>query len=79
MHTMYIEKYLENLDHEICELIESESKKMTERGEHDLHILMENRKHAKRMMEEKHGGMHNPGMMDMGDNPNKSYFGGMKL
>lgn len=70
---MHTKKYIEKLDMEISDSINRESEKMTEKGEQMLHILFENRKHAKRWAEEMHGHMDAAGtMMDEG----KSYPGG---
>lgn len=71
---MHVQKYLENLDHEINELINSESMQMTEKGEYTLHVLLENRKHVEKWKEMRDGNPHG-GMMD--ENPKKSYFGGI--
>jgi len=69
MHADYFSKYIDDLDEKIMELVKSESQKMTADGEKTLHVLFENRKHAKRYMEEK-------STHRMADNPKKSYFGG---
>lgn len=52
---MYIQNYIQMLDQGIDKLIEKESKGLSMEAEKSLHVLMENRKHAKRLMEEKHG------------------------
>jgi len=66
---MQISKYLEMLDSEIGKLIDMESRGLSDKGESALHILLENRKHAKKLMDEK-------GSVMDSSNPHKSYFGG---
>jgi len=66
---MQMSKYLEMLDSEIGKLIDMESRGLSDKGESALHILLENRKHAKKLMDEKSG------VVDSND-PHKSYFGG---
>lgn len=69
---MHVQKYIEKLDEKIDKLVRKEAEGLTD-AERDLHILFENRKHAKLWKDEMHGMTDNPGM----DNPRKSYFGGM--
>jgi len=66
---MYTQKYIEKLDMAIDELVRSESKGLT-KAEHDLHVLLENRKHIERW-KEMQSGTHKE-MMD--GNPRTSYF-----
>lgn len=68
---MHVQKYIEMLDQKIDKLIRKETEGLTD-AERDLHILFENRKHAKRWKEEMNS-MTDEHM----DNPRKSYFGGM--
>lgn len=53
MYDNCIDKYLEKLDCAIAEIIESESRGLTEKGEKLLHALLENRKHVKAWINEK--------------------------
>lgn len=49
---MYIKKYIENLDCEIGKLIKKECEYLHYADEKALHILFENRKHAKEFLAE---------------------------
>lgn len=69
---MHYKKYLEQLDCEIDKLIKRECDGLHYDAEKALHVLLENRKHTKRLMEEYHGQAPAGAMTET----SKSYFGG---
>ena len=49
----HIEKYIKNLEAEICLAIEQEAGKVTLQGETELHLLFENLEHAREYLRER--------------------------
>ena len=54
---MHYQKFLEAVGKEIEHLIATEAKLPTAKGQHELHLLLENRHCVEKMMHEHHGNM----------------------